>query len=366
MPALIELADVIRRHAPEYLARAGPGVPPAHRRALRALVRCRTPAAGGHLYRCGECAGTHFGYHSCNHRSCPKCGGADALAWRGRMQRELLPVTYFLVTFTLPEELRAPCRSHPHLLYPMLFRESAGTLQEIAAQPKHLGAEPGMVGVLHTWTRQLSHHPHVHYVIPGGGLRADGMKWRRHRTLKDGSPYLLPVQVLSRRFRARFEKALREQAPDLYREAPRGVWSREWVVHSQAAGNGQAAMGYLARYVQNTALGNKAIVSDNERGITFTYTESQSGERKRLTLDACEFLRRILSHVLPDGLHKVRYFGFLHPNAKKRRSRVQTLLAVPILLTHAEPPAPPLHLRCPHCGAFALQKVARLPRPRPP
>jgi hypothetical protein len=363
---MIELADVIRRHAPEYLRRGGSGVPPPHRQALRALQRCRTPALGGHIYRCTECRSTHFGWHSCNHRSCPKCGGADAQAWRERHQRDLLPVPYFLITFTVPEELRTLFLRHPRLCYSLLFAECAGTLQEIAAHPKHLGAELGMIGVLHTWTRQLSYHPHVHYIVPGGGLRPDGKRWRKCRTLKDGSHFLLPVQVLSRRFRTRLAARLRADAPELYRAVPRAVWEKEWVVHSQPAGRGHEAIGYLARYVQSTALGGKAILADDARGVTFTYTDSATGERRKLTLEPMEFLRRVLSHVLPDGLHKVRYFGWLHQKARKRLSQVQTLLAVPILLTHPTPPEPPLHLRCPHCRAFALQIVGRLPRPRPP
>jgi hypothetical protein len=363
---MIELAEVLRRHAPEYLRRGGARVPGHHRRALRAIVRCRTPELGGHLYRCGQCARTHFGWHSCHHRSCPKCGGTEAAAWRERQQRDLLPVPYFLVTFTLPEELRALCQSHPRLGYTLLFRESAGTLQEIAANPRHLGAELGFVGVLHTWTRQLGYHPHVHYVVPGGGVRADGQKWRQCRTLKDGTPYLLPVPVLSRRFRTRFAEALRTQAPELHREVPRAVWEKEWVVHSQPAGRGHAAVGYLARYVQNTALGGKALLADEDGRVTFRYTESRTGAPKTLSLDALEFIRRLLSHVLPPGLHKVRYFGWLHPNAKRRFLKVQTLLAVPLRLTPQALPEPPAHLRCPHCGKFTLQLVGRLPRARAP
>ena len=360
-----ELAEIVRRHGPEYLRRFGERVPAGHRRALRALGRCRTPALGGHLYRCGACARTHFGWHSCNHRSCPQCGAADAVAWRVRQQRDLLPVPYFLVTFTLPDELRALCRAHPRLGYTLLFRESAGTLQEIAANPRHLGAELGFLGVLHTWTRQLGYHPHVHYVVPGGGLRADGRKWRKCRTLKDGTPYLLPVQVLSRRFRTRIAQALRTGAPELFREVPRAVWSKEWVVHSQPAGRGQEAIGYLSAYVQRTALSNQSLLSDQDGQVTFAYTENGTGARKTLTLDALEFLRRVLSHVLPTGLHKVRYFGWLHPNARKRLAKVQTLLAAPLDLR--TPPAdPPAHLICPACGKPALQIVGRLPPSRAP
>jgi len=252
---MIELAEVIRRHGPEYVARCGAQMTPAHGRALRALERCRTPALGGHYYQCTECAQPHFGFHSCNHRSCPKCGGADAQAWRERQQRDLLPVPYFLVTFTVPEELRALFQRRPELCYSLLFRESAGTLQEIAANPRHLGAQLGFIGVLHTWKRQLGYHPHVHYIVPGGGLRANeksrvkgfahAAKWRKCRTLKDGSPYLLPVQVLSRRFRTRVAAALREAAPELHREVPRAAWTKEWVVHSKPAGRGHEAIGYL-------------------------------------------------------------------------------------------------------------------------
>jgi len=361
-----ELADVIRRHGPEYRRRSAARMPPSHRRALRAIERCRTPANGGHLYRCTACAQPHFGWHSCHHRNCPRCGGAQAQAWRERHQRDLLPVPYFLVTFTVPEELRTLFAREPQLCYTLLFAESAGTLQEIAAQPEYLGAELGMIGVLHTWTRQLSYHPHVHYIVPGGGLRADQKKWRKCRTLQDGSPYLLPVQVLSRRFRTRVAARLRGESPELYRKLPRAVWGKKWVVHSQPAGRGEEAVGYLARYVQSTALGGKAIVADSQAGVTFTYTENGTGARRQMTLDPMEFLRRILSHVLPDGLHKVRYFGWLHPRARKRYHRVALLVEARILLTASAPIPPPPHLRCPHCGAFSLQIVGRLPRPRPP
>jgi hypothetical protein len=363
---VIALADLLRRHAPDYLQRFGAQTPAYQRRALRRIEQCRTPEPGGHLYQCGQCAATHFGYHSCQQRSCPKCGRAKAVAWRERRQRDLLPVPYFLLTFTLPAELRALGRSNPQLTYDLLFRESAATLQEIATNPRHLGAELGFIGVLHTWTRQLAYHPHVHYLVPGGGLRSDQRKWRKCRTLRDGTPYLLPVRVLSRRLRTRFAEALREKAPELYREVPAEAWQKEWVVHSQPAGRGRAAVGYLARYVQSSALGNKAIIGDDQQGVTFTYTEAGTGARRELTLEPGEFLRRLLSHVLPPGLHRVRYFGWLHPNARRRLLRVQTLLAVPLRLSVPAPPAPAFHLRCPRCHAFALRLVTRFPRARAP
>lgn len=238
----MELADIVRRHGPEYLARFGASMPCHYRRALDAILSCRTPERGGHLYECAECSHRHFGFHSCNHRSCPKCGGEDAADWEQRQKAKLLPVPYFMVTFTLPEELRRTCRRHPELLYRLLFNESAATLQEIAAGPRHLGVELGFVGVLHTWTRQLGYHPHIHYVIPGGGLRADHRKWRKCRTTAKGGSYLLPVHVLSRRFRNRFAAELKAQAPELYQEVPAAVWRREWVVNSQDCGRGEAVL----------------------------------------------------------------------------------------------------------------------------
>lgn len=366
---MIELADIVRRHGPEYLARRGASMPWHHRRALGAILTCRTPARGGHLYVCAHCAHPHFGAHSCNHRSCPKCGGAGAAEWEARQKAKLLPAPYFMMTFTLPEELRAVCQRHQQLFYSLLFSESSAALQEVAAQPRHLGAELGFFGVLHTWTRQLAYHPHIHYVIPGGGLRADHRRWRKCRVTAKGMAYLLPVQVLSRRFRNRFAAALRKQAPELYREIPAGAWRREWVVNSQACGRGEPVIGYLAGYVTRTTLSNKRLLADEDGRITFSYKESGSGARRTMQLPALAFLARVLSHVLPPGLHKVRYFGWLHPAARRRFLIVQTLLEVPLVF-NAAPETPPLpaHLCCPHCGEYRLVWIRRLPgnKDRPP
>ena len=191
---MIELAEVLARHWPAYERQHGTKLLPSHRAAVRAIVSCRTPSLGGQTYRCGDCGHTHFAYHSCGHRACPKCGQADADAWLARQQTRLLPgVPYFLVTFTVPEQWRALIRSHQKELYAALFRESAATLQEVAANPKHLGAELGMLGVLHTWSRQLIFHPHLHYIVAGAGLSADGLRWQRVKS----AVFLLPEKVLA-------------------------------------------------------------------------------------------------------------------------------------------------------------------------
>ena len=334
------------------------GCTPAQRRALTAIRRCRTLALGGHVYRCTDCAGTDFAYHSCNHRACPRCGGAQTAEWTQRQEARLLPVPYFLVTFTLPAELRPAVSARPDLLHAMLFRESAAALQQVAAEPRLLGAELGLVGVLHTWGRQLQHHPHVHFIVPGGGLRADGKQWIPARQ----ADWLLPVAKLAAVFRRRFEGALRAGAPALHAAVPAGTWRGRWIVHSQPAGSGANVVRYLARYVGRTAISDARIVAADDQRVTFRYTDSATQQKKACTLEAVEFLRRYLQHVLPPGLHRVRYFGWLHPAAKTRRMLVETLLAKPILIATPPPALPQWHLRCPHCGTFALVRVGTLAR----
>ena len=328
---------------------------PAQRRALTAIRRCRTPALGGHVYRCTDCAKTDFAYHSCNHRACPRCGGASTAAWTARQEARLLPVEYFLVTFTLPAALRPLVSARPDLLHDLLFRESAAALQQVAAVPRLLGAELGFVGVLHTWGRQLQHHPHVHFVVPAGGL--NGRQWVGVRQ-KD---WLLPVAKLAAVFRRRLEGALRASAPALHATVPAGTWRRPWVVHSQPAGSGANVVKYLARYVARTAISDERVVCVGAEAVTFRYTDSTTQQKKLCTLGAGEFLRRYLQHVLPPGQHRVRYFGWQHPAAKARRLLVETLLAKPIVIA-LPPELPQWHLRCPHCGAFALVRVGTLRR----
>jgi hypothetical protein len=269
-----------------------------------------------------------------------------------------LPVPYFLVTFTVPEPLRGVFGRHPAVMHAALFRESAATLQQVAAERRLLGAELGFVGVLHTWGRQLQHHPHVHYIVPGGGLRSDGRQWVPARQ----RDWLLPVAKLAAVFRARLEEALRAEAPAEHAMIPAGTWRGRWVVHTQPAGSGEAVVRYLARYVGRTAISDERIVAADDERVTFRYTDSATQQKKVCTLTAAEFLRRYLRHVPPAGQHRVRYFGWLHPSAKLRRMKVETLLQKPIIV--AAPPPEPVqwHLRCPHCERFSLVRVGSLPR----
>ena len=218
------LADWLARQAPAWLDGSRP-LTPAQRRALTAIVRCRTPALGGHVYRCTSCDETDFAYHSCHHRACPRCGGKRTAAWTTKQESRLLPVPYFLVTFTVPEATRALFLARPETMYDLLFDCAARALQTIAAQPRHLGAELGFVGVWHTWGRQLQLHPHVHFVVPGGGLRADHKKWRKPRK----PDWLLPVDAVTAGFRRAMDEGLRAAAPDLHAQLPQALWHDGWV-----------------------------------------------------------------------------------------------------------------------------------------
>lgn len=356
------LADWLVRQAPAWLAgNASRPLTPAQRRALHAILRCRTPALGGHVYRCTDCAETDFAYHSCHHRACPRCGGRGTAAWTAYQEARLLPVEYFLVTFTVPEAVRFAFAVRPELMHDLLFAQSAAALQAVAARPRHLGGELGMVGVLHTWGRQLQHHPHVHYIIPGGALSADRKRWRPARS----GNWLLPGDAVAAAMRRGMDEALRHAAPELHVRIPHTCWREGWFVHIQPAGSGAAVVRYLARYVGRTAISDQRIVAADDHRVTFRYTDTATQKAKRCTLSATEFMRRYLQHVLPPGQHRLRYFGWLHPAARAHRAVVETLLAVVIVVRSKVDAPPPWHLRCPHCERFTLVLVGRLPRGPP-
>ena len=249
---MVSLAEVLLRHWPEYQRQFGAAILASHRRAVQAIISCRTPALGGEIYRCARCGQQHFVYHSCHHRACPQCGQAEAAEWIEHRKLKLLPVPYYLITFTVPEGLRAWLRSHQRLGYGLLLKESAATLQDVASRKKYLGAQLGHLSVLHTWGRQLQFHPHVHCVVPAGGLRPDGLRW-----CQPPSPdFFLPQRVLAARFRTRLKTALQTQ-PQGATIAP-AVWHQNWVVDVQPVGSGKAALAYLSAYVYHTALGPNA------------------------------------------------------------------------------------------------------------
>jgi hypothetical protein len=337
---VVSLAEILRRHWPAYRAKFGNAIPPAHRAAVKAILSCRTPERGGHLYVC-ECGTFEFAYHSCGHRACNQCGRADAQAWTQRQENKLLPVPYFLVTFTVPKELRSTLRAHAKELYAALFRESSGALADVALTK--LNIQLGLTGVLHTWTRQLLYHPHVHYLVPGGGLSPDGLRWKR----VEDRQFFLPQRVLAARFKNRLRQWLQAQPSNL--SIPAQAWRTKWVVDVQPVGRGQTALRYLAAYVQKTALSPTRLVACDDTTVTFTHQDRATGHTHTLSLSGREFLRRLLQHVLPTGFQRVRHFGWLSAAASKRWERIQALLDWKPSVPPATEPAAPCAPLCPRC-----------------
>jgi Putative transposase/Transposase zinc-binding domain len=306
---MLELADIIRRHGPQYLAQFHDRQLPSHRRVLAAIEACRTAQLGGHVYLCPPCQQRQYQYHSCKNRHCPKCQNDQATRWLHRQRRWLLPTHYFLATFTLPAALRPLARSHQKAVYRCLFQAAAATLKKLARDPHFLGGEIGMMAVLHTWTRDLRYHPHVHCLIPGGGLTPQ-RRWRF--TEKN---FFLPAQALSLIFRAKFRDALKKA--HLFSLAPASVWKHDWVVDCRPAGQGESVLKYFAPYLYRVALSNRRLLSLENGRVCFQFRDRKTGHLKTLSLSALVFLSRFLQHVLPNAFVKVRYYGFLHPKHRK-------------------------------------------------
>ena len=353
------LADWLGAQAPEHL-RTHP-VSAGQRRALMAISKCRTPDLGGRVYQCSACDRSEFAYHSCHHRACPRCGGERTAKWTARQTERLLPVPYFMVTFTLPEPLRRIFAAEPVVMIDLLFAASAEAMQQVAARPRHLGATLGMTGVLHTWGRQMQRHPHVHYIVPGGGWNQEKGCWVTPRK----ADWLLPHRAVAAAYRARLEEGLRERLPQWHAQIPVACWRQRWVVDMAHVGRGESAIKYLARYVQRTAISDHRVQAMSDDEVRFGYRDSATGTAKTCTLRAAEFMRRYLMHVLPTGVHRVRYFGWEHPAAGATRRRVETALEVEIVV---EPREEPIlwHLQCRHCQTPTLVCTGSLPRARAP
>jgi hypothetical protein len=362
---VIEMAEIFRRYGPEYREKFGERMPPSHRQAMAAIEQCRTEALGGHVYHCEVCDEAVYSYHSCKNRHCPKCQNETAEQWLVEQRELLLPTPYFMVTFTLPADLKQVARSNPKSLYNILFRTSAAALQQLAQDPRFVGGRIGMVGVLHTWARDLSYHPHVHYLVPAGALAPDGQRWLPAR-----QDFLVHVKPLSILFRAKFRDELKKTP--LFDLVPTETWTKDWVVHCQPVGNGVAALKYLAPYIFRVAISNNRILKLEDDRVTFRYKDSETGETRHCTVSAEEFIRRFLQHVLPRGFVKVRYYGFFSHSNRHLLSQVRRLLGSSNIakqtdLQPASPTSQDRALRCPKCGqAMRLVETLQPKRHRPP
>jgi hypothetical protein len=365
----IEVADIIRAAGRDFIDKQRSWLTRLHLKVLSAIQRCRTAALGGHRDRCTRCGHTTaISYNSCRNRHCPKCQTHARDQWLAARQQELLPVPYVHVVFTLPHQLAPLAFHNKKVLYGLLFHASSATLLEIAADPKHLGAAIGFLSVLHTWSQNLLHHPHVHCVIPAGGLSPDHQSWVHPRY-----PFFLPVKVLSRVFRGKFVAGLKRafQAGELclpgglkllaeekaFRSFLRSLFRQDWVVYAKAPfGGPEHVLQYLARYTHRVAISNHRIVDFTDGNVTFLWKDYAHGSRRRaMTLTAQEFLRRFLLHALPRGFVRIRFFGFL---ASRRRTTLlplcqQLLMANPRARSPTSvstPASRPVLWRCPHCG----------------
>jgi hypothetical protein len=372
----LEVADIFRAHGPAWRYQERGHFSLGQLKVMSAIERCRSAALGGHALRCSACAEPQIAYNSCRNRHCPKCQAGAAQRWLEARQADLLPVEYYHVVFTLPAPLSALAYTNKELMYGLLFDLAAETLRTIAADPKHLGARIGTTLVLHTWGSALTHHPHVHGIVPGGGLALDADRWV---PCKPG--FFLSVRVLSRLFRRRFLEELSaahgrgqleffgEFAP-LTDAAAFAQWlvplrQIEWVVYAKRPFAGpEAVLAYLSRYTHRVAISNSRLLSLDERGVTFRWKDYRAAARTRhktMTLTAPEFMRRFLLHVLPSGFHRLRHYGLLaNQTRKKNIALARTLLRVPALTepaecdTHNAKPCRSPTFVCRHCGAPML------------
>jgi len=316
-----ELAEIFKAHGPKYLEEFKDRMLPGHRRALQDIVDCRTEALGGRLFQCDRCAELYYAYHSCRNRHCPKCHGKDTQRWLDKCRETLLPVMYFHLVFTLPQELREIVRAHQKVLLGILCQAAACSLMKLAMDPHYVGGTIGILAVLHTWTRALIYHPHVHLLATGGGVSKE-----QDRFLFSRKGYLVPVEALTVIFRAKFMELARSALPDV--KFPRSIWRKEWVVYSKASVCGaEKVLAYLARYVHRVAITNSRILSMEDGRVGFRYKDSRERTWKTMTLAASEFIRRFLQHVLPRGFHKVRYYGILAPSNRHLLAKAKELLA---------------------------------------
>jgi len=389
-PPALEVADIFRDHGAAWRSANAGHVSLDQLKVMSAIERCRTAALGGHVARCEKCAYTVIAYNSCRNRHCPKCQGAAAKQWLAAREAELLPVPYFHVVFTLPTPIADIAYQNKAVIYDLLFKAAADTMLTIAADPKHLGAKIGITAVLHTWGSAMTHHPHLHMIVPGGGLSLDGKKWLACRP-----GFFLPVRVLSRLFRRLFLKVLADAHAAgrlaffgdhaalanaaAFAASLTPLRKAEWVVYAKKPfGGPQAVLAYLARYTHRVAIANSRLISADETGVTFKWKDYRidgPGRYKTMTLPTHEFIRRFLIHVLPKGLHRIRHYG-LFANGKHRAANiahVRQLLAVPHSAAQqnidpaAESDQPrALPTPCPHCGGrlIIIETFARGCQPK--
>ena len=385
MGGRVEVADIFRSHGPEYRQQHSAALSMEQRRAMRAIELCRTAELGGHVDECDHCGTLRISYNSCRNRHCPKCGSLDKEQWLEDRRQDLLPIPYFHLVFTLPRELGPLALRNQSLLYDLLFRSAAQALMELTKDPHHLGAQVGATALLHTWSQTLIYHPHVHFIVTGGGLSADGRRWVRARR-----SFFLPVKALSRLFRGKLLAAVRaayrsgelvfpgtiaaQATPKAFGRLLDTLYETEWVVYCKPPfRRPQQTLEYLARYTHRVAISNDRIVRSQDAEVTFRYRDSAADNRiRQMSLAAEEFMRRFLLHVLPNRFVRIRHYGLL-----STRNRKTKLVCCRYLLGHTPQPGEGERTKlgweerllkltgvdpqvCPTCGERRMRTIRRL------
>jgi len=351
------IKEIFSTYGPEYISRFSHAMPREHLKVIHAVSSCRSAEYGMVVYTCRECGKYHTVFRSCGNRHCPTCQSHKARQWLREKLENQLPTHHFMITFTVPEALRSFIRSNQHICYEALFKASSSAIKTLVANERFVGGDiPGFFGVLHTWGRQLTYHPHIHYIVPGGAFSSTDNSWHASRP-----DFFVPVRALSPLFKARFKDEMKKA--HLYESIPSQAWETAWNVNSQPVGKNGHAIRYLAPYVFKVAISDSRIKSVQNGLVSFQYRKHGSSRLRTMTLSAMEFIRRFLQHVLPTGFMKVRYYGFMHASSRISMSDVHLSIEIASGFSQASsriPPEPPGYPVCPVCGGKLMYQYAIL------
>ncbi len=354
----MKINEIFQTYAPEYIQCYNNAMPAEHRKVIKAIIDCRTQSCGIAVYQCEGCGQLHTFFRSCGNRHCPNCQHHKTRQWLEKQIERQLPGHHFMITFTLPQQLRRFIRSHQQICYSAMFTASSQTLKTLAADEKYIGGDlPGFFGVLHTWGRQLQYHPHIHYIAPGGALSKQDGSWHPSRI-----DFYLPIKAMSKIFKAKFrDEMIKHQ---LYNDIAPELWHQSFNVNCQPVGNCEQSISYLAPYVFKVAISDSRIIKVEDRKVFFKYKKNRSQRWRTMSLDVMEFMRRFLQHVLPTNFMKVRYYGFLSPSSSVSLSTIDTLiqLAYGFQICTPQPQIESTSpITCPHCGGVLKFITSILP-----
>lgn len=352
------IKEIFQAYAPEYLENFGDDIPSEHRKVIDAILNCRSQYYGASLYQCEKCGQRHVVYRCCGNRHCPNCQYHKSQKWLQAQLKRQLPGHHFMITFTVPKQMRRFIRSHQRVCYAAMFAASSQTIKKLVRDKKYIGGDlPGFFGVLHTWGRQMPYHPHIHYVVAGGAFSKTDDRWHSSRI-----DFFLPVKAMSKIFKEKFRDEMKKSR--LASKIPKDAWKQAWIVNCQAVGSSAASVKYLAPYVFKVAISNSRITKVENRKVFIKYKKQRSRRWRTMALDVMEFLRRFLQHVLPTGFMKVRYYGFMSPASSVPLSKIATLIELTFGFEIETPKVirEPIQMpKCSHCGGNLRHIATILP-----